>query len=61
MKYVNKLVNKYTNLLQEGDLQLAYRTILSFINKMRIKIRKEHPEYAVGTTYQGQMDITFFP
>ena len=60
MKNVNELVNIYTELLKEGELQIAYRSILGFVNKLRIKIMNEHPEYAVGTTYLGQMDITFF-
>ena len=60
MKSMNEMVNKYPDLLQDGELQLAYRAILSFVNKMKIKIKKEYPEYIVGTTYQGQMDISFF-
>lgn len=60
MKSMNEMVNKYADLLQDGELQLAYRAILSFVNKMKIKIKKEYPEYIVGTTYQGQMDISFF-
>lgn len=60
MKSINNLVNKYNELLQEGDLQIAYRAILNFINRLRLKIINEYPDYVVGSTYQGQMDITFF-
>ena len=60
MKSINNLVNKYNELLQEGDLQIAYRAILNFTNTLRLKLVKEYPDYVVGSIYQGQMDITFF-
>ena len=60
MKNLNKLIDIYNSLLLQGELQLAYRGILGFINQLRIDISKRHPDYIVGSLYQWKMDLSFF-
>jgi hypothetical protein len=61
MASLNRLVKNYTRLLQQGELQTAYKGILEFILKLRSEITQKHPEYGVGGLYQGYLDMTYFP
>ena len=61
MENQNELVAAYTDLLQKGELQAAYRGILSVVGMLRARFAGEFPEYAVGSLYQGYMDMSYFP
>jgi hypothetical protein len=61
MKTLNQLINEYTDLLKQGELQKAYKGIIDFINDLRIDLTKRFPEYEMGNLYQGYMDMTYFP
>ncbi|MDN3451870.1 hypothetical protein QMA09_16895 [Planococcus sp. APC 3906] len=60
MKGLNQLIREYTDQLQDGELQGAYKGILAFISKLRIGLIKKYPQYEIGSMYQGYMDMTFF-
>jgi hypothetical protein len=60
MTSVNKLIETYTNQLHHGDLQLAYKTILGFLGKLRSELSRKHPDYEVSGIYQGYMDMSYF-
>ena len=60
MKGLNQLIHEYTNQLQDGELQAAYKGILAFIGKLRIDLIKKYPQNDIGHMYQGHMDMTFF-
>ncbi|MBB5181115.1 hypothetical protein HNQ44_002580 [Planomicrobium koreense] len=60
MKGLNQLIHEYTNQLQDGELQAAYKGILAFISKLRIGLIKKYPQNEIGSMYQGHMDMTFF-
>lgn len=60
MKPLNELIKEYTYQLQQGELQVAYRGVLSFIGSLRSHIAKQYPYFSSGSMYLGQMDITYF-
>lgn len=60
MKTLNQLINDYTNCLQQGEVQIAYKGILEFIGKLRADFIKKYPHYDVSGVYQGYMDMSYF-
>ena len=60
MKTLNVLIDKYTNYLQQGEIQIAYKAILEFIGKLRAEFIRNNPEYDVSSIYQGYMDMSYF-
>lgn len=57
MKYLNQLINDYTALLQNGELQAAYKGIMDYMNGLRNHFCDFE---TVGGIYQGYMDMTYF-
>jgi len=60
MKTLNHLISDYTSLLQQGELQLAYKGILEFMGKLRADFIKKYPQYEISSIYQGYMDMSYF-
>lgn len=60
MKTLNKLIDEYTFLLQQGEMQAAYKGIMEFVGKLRAEFIKRFPLYEVSGIYQGYMDMTYF-
>ncbi|MDD4729944.1 MAG: hypothetical protein PHN55_14495, partial [Dysgonamonadaceae bacterium] len=60
MKTLNELIEAYTNHLQQGEIQIAYKGILDFLGKLRAEFIKKHPHYDVSSIYQGYMDMSYF-
>ena len=60
MRKLNRLIHNYTCLLQEGELQIAYKGILEFLGQLRADIVKRHPDYDISSVYQGYMDMSYF-
>lgn len=60
MKTLDQLIKGYTDLLQQGEIQVAYRGILEFIGKFRAHTFKKYPYYEVSGIYQGYMDMSYF-
>lgn len=60
MKTLNHLISDYTTLLQQGELQLAYKGILEFMGKLRADFIKKYPQYEISSIYQGYMDMSYF-
>ena len=60
MKTLNQLINDYTCLLKQGEVQAAYRGIIEFFGKLRADYTKNYPNYDVSSVYQGYMDMTYF-
>jgi hypothetical protein len=60
MKTLNHLISDYTSLLQQGELQLAYKGILEFMGKLRADFIKKYPQYDISSIYQGYMDMSYF-
>ncbi len=60
MKALNQLINEYTCLLQQGEVQIAYKSILEFIGRLRAECIRKHPDFDIGGVYQGYMDMSYF-
>ena len=60
MTALNKLIEEYTQQLENGRVQQAYRGIMAFMSALRSNIDKKHPEFSVSALYFGYMDMTYF-
>lgn len=60
MKALNQLIKDYTSLLQQGEIQVAYKRILEFMGRLRADMMKRYPDYDAGSVYQGYMDMSYF-
>jgi len=60
MKTLNQQISEYTALLQQGEIQLAYKGILEFMGKSRADFIKKYPQYEISSLYQGYMDMSYF-
>ena len=60
MKTLNQQIQEYTQLLQKGHIQIAYKGILDFLGRLRAEFSRNHPEYDVSSLYQGYMDMSYF-
>lgn len=57
---LSKALQVYHEALNKGDIQKAYRSILSFINELKTELELKYPEYARSQVYQGYMDMSYF-
>ena len=57
---LSKALHVYHEALNKGDIQKAYRSILSFIFELRTELEQKYPEYAISQVYQGYMDMSYF-
>lgn len=60
MNNLNQLINKYTQALSQGEIQIAYKGIMEFFGKLRADFIKIYPEYHISGIYQGYMDMSYF-
>ncbi|NLT18569.1 MAG: hypothetical protein BWX72_01121 [Firmicutes bacterium ADurb.Bin080] len=59
MRSYKLAMEEYKNLLKKGDIQFAYRGIISFFSRLRIFLKKKYPTYVVSSVYPGYMDMTY--
>jgi ABC-type transport system substrate-binding protein len=60
MKTINEQIAAYTQQLQQGEIQIAYKGILAFMGKLRAAFIKKYPHYDVSNIYQGYLDMSYF-
>ncbi len=60
MDSLNKVVAEYTEQLSKGQIQRAYKGIMTFMADMKAALELKHPDYASGALYVGYMDMTYF-
>lgn len=60
MSSLSKALQVYHVALNKGDIQRAYRSILSFILELRTELEQKYPEYTISQVYQGYMDMSYF-
>lgn len=60
LKNLTQLIQGYTKLLQDGEIQAAYKGIMEFIGKLRADLIKRYPHDTVSSIYQGYLDMTYF-
>lgn len=60
MTSLNKAISEYQRHLQKGQIQLAYKGILSFMSELKAHLEAGIPGYAASGLYAGVMDMTYF-
>ena len=60
MNTLNESIKIYTELLENHDIQTAYKGIMDFFGYLRVSFTKKYPQYEIGSLYQGYMDMTYF-
>jgi len=60
-KTFNDIVKDYNALLIEGDIRIAYRGLMEYMQGLRTFFyNKYSSDYFIGSLYQGYMDMTYF-
>ena len=60
MPTLNDAIAEYTAQLQKGQIQIAYRGIMTFMSTLKSTLESNHPDYAASGLYFGYMDMTYF-
>jgi hypothetical protein len=60
MASLQQAIDRYTSLLADGELQRAYKGILSYMASLQTQLTERFPSCAGGALYQGYMDMTYF-
>ena len=60
MQSLNESVKEYTAQLQHGQIQKAYKGIMTFMSSLKAHLKNRHPEYTATALYFGYMDMTYF-
>jgi len=60
MESMNQYIMEYTAQLSKGQIQKAYKGIMTFMSELRSYLESEHPDYTAGNLYFGYMDMTYF-
>jgi hypothetical protein len=60
-KDLNGYVAIYKDLLETGELQIAYAQLVKYVQKLRTQLSKDlRKDFSVGSVFQGYMDYTYF-
>lgn len=57
MKSLNAWIRVYTSTVQQGDVPLAYRSILELMGRLKSRFMKSG--YEVSGLYPGYMDMSY--
>ena len=57
-KDISKCIELYKNQLVQGDIQLAYSTLMRYIAELKAKFPQQ---YSTGNISFGYLDYTYFP
>jgi hypothetical protein len=60
MESLNEYVKEYKTQLSKGNIQKAYRGIMTFMSGLKTDLKKNYPDYIVSSLYFGYMDMTYF-
>lgn len=60
MPSLNESVREYTAQLQQGQIQKAYKGIMTFMSALKTYLESRHEEFAATGLYFGYMDMTYF-
>ena len=60
MESLNALIEKYAAQLRKGQVQKAYKGIMTFMSGLKTYMENRYPEYSVNALYFGYMDMTYF-
>ncbi len=60
-KSLNDYINDYKSQIEIGNIPHAYKALMTYINGLRNHFLSKYSEdFALGSIYPGQMDITYF-
>jgi hypothetical protein len=57
---LNEQVKEYTDQLKKGQIQKAYKGIMTFMSGLKTFLENKYPEYSASALYFGYMDMTYF-
>ena len=60
MESINECIKEYAAQLSKGQIQKAYKGILTFMSELRSYLESKYPGYTAGSLYVGYMDMTYF-
>jgi hypothetical protein len=60
MESMNQYIMEYTAQLSKGQIQKAYKGIMTFMSELRSYLESGYPDYNAGSLYLGYMDMTYF-
>lgn len=60
MQTLNDAIREYTAQLQKGQIQEAYKGIMTFMSGLKTYLQSRHKQYATTGLYFGYMDMTYF-
>ncbi len=60
MESLNDCIKEYTVQLQKGQIQKAYKGIMSFMSELKNDMQSKYPAYVSSALYFGYMDMTYF-
>ena len=60
MDSLNNHVREYTIQLNKGQIQKAYKGIMTFMSGLRTYLKSMYSEYTTSALYFGYMDMTYF-
>ena len=60
MASLQQAISRYTASLSGGEVQRAYKGILSYMSSLQTQLAELFPTCAGGALYQGYLDMTYF-
>ncbi|WP_339712827.1 DUF7000 family protein [Cyclobacterium amurskyense] len=61
MEPMNESFSEYQKQIRTGEIARVYKSLIAFMQSLRIYFKNNHQEFIVGSFYQGAMDFTYFP
>lgn len=53
MATLNDAITEYNAQLQKGQIQIAYKGIMTFMSRLKTALESSHPDYSVSGLYFG--------
>lgn len=60
MDTLNNYIREYKIQLSKGQIQKAYKGIMTFMSGLSTYLESRYPDYTVSALYFGYMDMTYF-
>ena len=60
MVSLNEHIKEYSIQLSRGNIQKAYKGIMTFMSELKASLNRKYPNYAISAVYPGYMDMTYF-
>lgn len=57
---LNELIKNYNEALKDGNIQKAYRGIMTFMSGLKTYLEDQQPNFVTSALYFGYMDMTYF-